>query len=137
MTGRASARSSVVKWLQDTPRLRTSEIAALAGVDTKYMAERIRVMELDGYVVRDTPMQIGRYTYATWKAADPQPQPKRRSYAGKARKAKRCRQVGRTALPSAGQIVVLRPAPPRDVVVVGQALAQLPDLHAAWMGRAI
>lgn len=132
MTGRAEARSTVVKWLQDTPGLRTVEIAAMANKPEKYVAERMRCFELSGHVVRAEPIRIGRYCYVTWKAADPQPPRAVRSDKGRRKKPARVRPP--KLQPFAGQIVVERPAPNRDRHIVGQALAQLPDLQAAWMG---
>jgi hypothetical protein len=130
-------RSTIVQWLRDTPNLRTAEVAALAGKDVKYAFERLRLAEKGGYVVRGTPVRIKGREFPTWRAAEPQPERKRRSDIGVARKGResRAEKISKASEPYPEQVIVLRPAPPRDVVVVGQALAQLPPLEAAWMGR--
>lgn len=132
MTGRAEARSAVVKWLQETPGLRNAEIAALADQPEKYVQERMRVFELSGHVVRGEPVRVNGHLCTTWKAADPQPARKVRSDKGRNKTPARAKVK---KLPQyTGQVVVERPAPNRDRHIVGQALAQLPDLQAAWMG---
>lgn len=135
-SSKRAVRSAVVKALQETPDLTSFEIAALFDADPDYVRERCRVFMNDGYLVRGTPRWNGnRAPLSTWRAADPQPTPKRRpleTYKGPPRK-----NAGKPAAKPTypGQIVIERPAPMRDRGVVFEALAQMPDLQAAWMGR--
>lgn len=135
MTAPTLTREMIVAWLQETPELRTCEVAALANRPMKYLSERLRVMELDGYIVRGPDRKIGRRQFATWMAADPQPPAGKVSEVMKRRRAKRKATTGRSPQYE-GQIVVLRAAPRRDVVIVGQALAQRSPLELAWLEQA-
>lgn len=137
MTARKQlGRAEIAAWLTAEPGMSTNELANRAGYLRAYMSERLRTLEEDGFIRRQSLVNTatGRMHFCWFLRPDHPP-------------------MGRKTRPSlprprehmvrkeptedvAQQLVRVRKAPDHDASIVSQALSALPPLQAAWMGRA-
>lgn len=138
MTARKQlGRAEIAAWLTAEPGMSTNELANRAGYLRAYMSERLRTLEEDGFIRRQSLVNTatGRM-HSCWFLRPDHPPMGRKT---------------RPSLPKPREHLVRQPEPPRgpmqqlvrvcrapdhDSSIVAQALAAAPALQAAWMGRA-
>lgn len=129
-----TTRAIIVAWLEAEPGLTSRDLCIRANCLRSYMTERLRHLELGGFIRRGDP---DAHTELRWFARPDHPplgRPKRPPLP-KASVPPSMKML-RGVAPQRGQIIVRGPAVDHDSTIVGQALAQMPELQAAWMGRA-
>ena len=137
MTARKQlSRAQIAAWLTVEPGMSTNELANRAGYLRAYMAERLRTLEEDGFVRRQslTNTATGR-THSCWFLRPDHPPMGRKTRPALPRPREHMVRKEPT-LDMAQQLVRVCRAPDHDASIVSQALAALPPLQAAWMGRA-
>ncbi len=139
MTARKQlGRAEIAAWLTAEPGMSTAELANRAGYLRAYMSERLRTLEDDGFIRRQqlTNTATGR-THSCWflRPDHPPMGRKRRPCLPRVRE-HLAPAPHREPKRAAEQLVRVCKAPDHDASIVSQALAALPPLQAAWMGRA-
>lgn len=129
-------RETILRWLTEQPGLTSREIAQRSGYLAAYASERLRALQRGGFVrcerMHDTATGSERLFWfvdqshppLTRKTRPPLPKPREHLV-------RKDRPQG-----IAVQLVRRCRAPESDTSIVRQALAAVPALQAAWMGRA-
>lgn len=130
------SRATIIRWLTEQPGLSNREIALRARWLHAYAAERMRQLEEGGFVRRDVlPDTASRRELICWFVVENHPPLGRKTRPALPKPREHLvRQPERPRGP-AQQLVRICRAPDHDSSIVAQALATVPALQAAWMGR--
>jgi|GEM_PF-4383162 len=137
MTARKQlGRAEIAAWLTAEPGMSTNELANRAGYLRAYMSERLRTLEEDGFIRRQSLVNTatGRM-HSCWFLRPDHPPMGRKTRPSLPRPREHMVRKEPTE-DVAQQLVRVCKAPAHDASIVSQALAALPPLQAAWMGRA-